>query len=105
MTDEVYAKIHQKDGRQVLAIADPSLIGATLTSGRLRFSVSAHFYAGALLSKDDALELLRNFPNVNLIGSVVLSAVEEGFVSEEAILWVQDQATGQQVPHAMIIHI
>ncbi|MFX0117242.1 MAG: DUF424 family protein [Candidatus Hodarchaeota archaeon] len=105
MTDEVYAKIHQKDGRQVLAMADPELIGATLTNDRLRFRVSSHFYAGTLLPKHDALELLRNFPNANLLGSVVLSAVEEGLVSEEAILWVHEEATGQQVPHAMIIHI
>ncbi|MFQ5979423.1 MAG: DUF424 family protein, partial [Candidatus Heimdallarchaeota archaeon] len=86
-------------------VADPTLIGSELSNGKLRFRVSAHFYAGTLMSKQEALDLLRNFPNANLLGSMVLSAVEEGIVAEDAILWVQDRETGQQVPHAMIIHI
>ncbi|MHA2230869.1 MAG: DUF424 family protein [Candidatus Hodarchaeales archaeon] len=105
MPDMIYAKMHERHGSQVLALADPELIGSELSNGRLRFRVSAHFYAGTLMPKQEALDLLRNFPNANLLGSMVLSAVEEGIVAEDAILWVQDQETGQQVPHAMIIHI
>ncbi len=105
MAEEVYAKVHEKAGSQVLAMADPSLIGCELSNGRLRFRVSAHFYAGTLMPKPEALDLLRNFPNANLLGSIVLSAVKEGFISEDAILWVQERETGRKVPHAMIIHV
>lgn len=105
MAEEVYAKVHEKDGRQVLAVSDPALIGSELTNGRLHFRVSAYFYAGILMPKQEALDLVRNFPNANLLGSMVLSAVDEGIVAEDAILWFQDRETSQQVPHAMIIHI
>jgi hypothetical protein len=105
LTADIYAKVHEKGGSQVLAMSDPDLIGCELSNGRLRFRVSAHFYAGTLMSKPEALDLLRNFPNANLIGSIVLSAVKEGFISEDAILWVQERETGRQVPHAMIIHV
>ena len=105
MSETVYTKMHERHGSQVLAFADPDLIGCELSNGQIKFHVSAHFYAGTLVSREEALDLLRNFPNTNLLGSLVLSAVEEGIIAEDAILWLEDKERGLRVPHAVIIHV
>ena len=93
------------DLKYVLAVADEDLIGLELTNNHTSFLVSKNFYAGTLMPIDEALSLLRNFPNVNLLGSVVIKAAEEGLISEDAILWVHDTENERKIPHTMIIHV
>ena len=94
----MYVKIHKKQGRTVIAIADKEIIGMKFEEGKFQLEVSEHFYKGEEKSEEEVIALLKEATNVNLVGkkSVAL-AVKEGIIQEENIIRIK------KIPHACIL--
>ena len=90
-----------KQGRHVLVAAcDVDLLGKTLKFGKVNFEVREDFYGGCIVHVDEAVSLIRNATNVNLVGSIIVNrAIKEKLVHPQAVLDISG------VPHAQIIKL
>jgi len=78
-------------------ICDEELIGRTVAEGKLRMHISREFYAGRVVSKGEALRLIRTCSIVNLAGRRSVSlAVDNQIGAAEAIREIEE------VPFLMI---
>jgi uncharacterized protein len=95
---DVYLNVKKMGQNVVLAICDSELLGKTLREGKIVFHVKEDFYKGRKTSLDDALALIANSTNVNLIGkNCVENAIAKGYVHPEAVIKIEG------VPHAQIM--
>ena len=100
----VFFKIHRKDKTEILAICDECLLGKVLTNEKTRMKVPTEFYRGNVISKLDALELMKKFVNVNAIGSVLELGIEKEVINKDAVIWF-DHENNHKVPHLLIFSI
>ena len=103
-SSRVYFKIHRKDKTEILALCDESLLGQELFNEKARMRIPADFYRGQEISVNDALHLLRNYANVNAIGSVLELGIKENLINEDAIIWFTT-SEGKKIPHLLIFSI
>lgn len=97
----MYAKLHEVQGKSVLAACDKELIGKELMHGDAAIKISEQFYKGKIVSEKELLGLLGEANNINLFGDKCIStAVKKGFISEKEVLLI-----GGKVPHAQIYRI
>ncbi|MBI5884660.1 DUF424 family protein [archaeon] len=97
----MYAKLHEIQGKSVLAACDKELIGKELMHGEAKIRISEVFYKGEIVSEKELLALLDEANNINLFGSKCINAaVKKGFISEKEVLLV-----GGKVPHAQIYRL
>jgi hypothetical protein len=66
--------------------------------------ISAGFYQGKEISVADALRLMRNYTNVNAIGSVLELGIQKNIINEDAIIWFEN-SEGKKIPHLLIFSI
>ena len=96
----VYVKVMGRGRQRLVAACDADLLGKTLRFGKINFEIRRDFYEGSLVNVREAIELIRNAPNINLIGSLIIDeALKEGLVHPQAILNISG------VPHTQIIRI
>lgn len=90
-----------KQGRHVLVAAcDADLLGKTLKFGTIDFKVREDFYGGSLVHVEEAVSLIKNATDVNLVGSIIINrAIKEKLVHPQAVLDISG------VPHAQIIKL
>ncbi len=90
----------------MLALADPELIGKTLTVQETNapFHISSKFYEGRLIPLDVALSLLFKQKNVNAVGAVVHLAFKRGYIHEDAIIWLKYKEN-ILIPHVIFIQV
>ena len=100
----VFFKIHRKDRTEILAICDECLLGKVLTNEKIRMKVPIDFYRGNVISKLDALELMRKYVNINAIGSVLELGIEKEVINKDAVIWFNHE-NNHQVPHLLIFSI
>ena len=92
-----YIKIH-KGLHSVVAICDADLIGKSFKQGKLRLSISEHFYKGERKNLDEITHLLVNSSNLNLVGPKIIQlALSLNLITKKQILVIDG------VPHAQII--
>lgn len=93
----IYVKIHRLRGEVILAACDENLVGKVFRDGPIILNVKEDFYKGKLVSEDEFREILRMATIMNLVGEkCVKIALEEGYLDEDRILYVQG------VPHAQM---
>ncbi|MFX0014537.1 MAG: DUF424 family protein [Promethearchaeota archaeon] len=102
--NRVYFKIHRKDNVEILALCDEVLLGQELFNEKARMRIPADFYRGKEISALDALRLMRNYTNVNAIGSVLELGIQENLINEDAIIWFTT-SEGRKIPHLLIFSI
>lgn len=86
--------------QHLVAACDADLLGKTLRFGKIVFEVRRDFYGGSLVTVREAMEIIRDAPNINLIGSLIVEeALKEGLVHPHAILDISG------VPHTQIIRL
>ncbi|MFX0090738.1 MAG: DUF424 family protein [Candidatus Hodarchaeota archaeon] len=102
---KVLVKIHHYQNTSVLAICDPELLGREIKDSSRCLKIRERFYAGVSTDIDEALQLLKTYNNINLIGSIVDKAVETGLVHKDAVLWLTDQSTGKKIGHVLILRV
>ncbi|UCG03609.1 MAG: DUF424 family protein [Candidatus Heimdallarchaeota archaeon] len=100
----VFFKIHRKNRTEILALCDESLLGQELFNEKARMRIPIDFYRGQEISADDALRLLRNYANVNAVGSVLELGIKENLINEDAIIWFTT-SEGKKIPHLLIFSI
>jgi len=101
----VCVKAHRTQGKEIIAISDPDLLGKELRNGRICLRISEQFYGGKLVPLEDALRFLQHAPNVNVVGSVAEEAVKIGLIHQDAVLWLKDAVSGREVAHLMVFHL
>jgi hypothetical protein len=100
----VFFKIHRKDKTEILAICDECLLGKVLSNEKIRMKVPTDFYRGNVISKLDALELMKRYVNVNAIGSVLELGIEKKVINKDAVIWF-DYENNLKIPHLLIFSI
>jgi hypothetical protein len=100
----VYFKVHRRDKTEILAICDESLIGKELFNEKARMRISADFYCGKKISPSDALELIKNYMNINVVGSVLELGIRKKILNKDAIIWFNTE-DGKKIPHLLIFSI
>ncbi|MFX0122917.1 MAG: DUF424 family protein [Candidatus Hodarchaeota archaeon] len=100
----VYFKIHRKDKTEILALCDESLLGQELFNEKARMRIPADFYRGQEISAEEALRLIRNYTNINAVGSVLELGIRENLINEDAIIWFTT-SEGKKIPHLLIFSI
>ncbi len=97
---KVYVKVMGSGEQRVVAVCDADLIGKTLKFGKVNFEVRRDFYEGSLVNVREAIELMRDAQNINLVVSIIVKeALKEGLVHPQAILEISG------VPHTQIIRM
>lgn len=100
----VYFKIHRRNNTEILALCDESLFGQELFNEKARMRIPTNFYRGQEISANDALRLIRNYANVNALGSVLELGIRENLINEDAIIWFTT-SEGKKIPHLLIFSI
>ncbi|RLE51170.1 MAG: DUF424 domain-containing protein [Candidatus Methanomethylicota archaeon] len=82
----------------LVAVCDADILGKTFREGRLKIEVKESFYGGKLVSLEEALAALKEASIGNIVGKeIVKSAIEEGIIHKDAVIWIGGQ------PHAQFI--
>ena len=100
----VFFKVHRRNNIEILALCDESLLGQELFNEKARMRIPADFYRGQEISANDALHLLRNYANVNALGSVLELGIKKNLINEDAIIWFTT-SEGKKIPHLLIFSI
>jgi hypothetical protein len=100
---KVYIKIHSSDQAQIYAFSDPELINKKLKSKKMTFFVDPDFYQGNLITIEEALNILKNYPNANIIGRLAYYAAKVNIVNKKALLWIHDEETDIRVPYILLM--
>jgi len=97
---DVYVNLRKAGKRVLLAVCDMEVLGKQLRQGQTRFHISEQFYKGPLVSVEEAIDLIRQSPIVNIVGSrMVKRAIEEGLVHPDAVIEIDG------VLHAQILRL
>tara|TARA_B100000315_G_C14389128_1_gene501085 strand:- start:180 stop:473 length:294 start_codon:yes stop_codon:yes gene_type:complete len=85
----MFIKIH-KSYRIVVSICDSDLIGKTFEEGKFQIDIREKFYKGEEVSKEKALEILkdqvREDATFNIVGEEsIKTALEAQIISEESV--------------------
>lgn len=90
-------RIH-RSGREVLvAVSDVALVGREFREGKMRLSVSEHFYGTETFDELEVLRELAGCTIANLVGvDAVTLAIRHGFVNPDNVLDIDG------VPHAQM---
>ncbi|OGS47923.1 MAG: hypothetical protein A3K68_01055 [Euryarchaeota archaeon RBG_16_68_13] len=90
-------KVYTQGRETLVAAADADLIGKTFREGGLKIEVGA-FYEGDIVGEDVLLQRLALATIGNFVGrETVDAAIRGGYVSKDAILWIDG------VPHAQYV--
>ncbi|MBD3352666.1 MAG: DUF424 family protein [Candidatus Lokiarchaeota archaeon] len=88
---KVYIKLHNKPSGQVIAVCDADLLGKVIKTKKLSINVSTGFYKGELISIEEAINILKNASNFNIIGSNIIAAVVRNkIIPDTAILKINN---------------
>jgi len=94
----MFVKVHELNGRKVVAICDEDLIGKKFTDKNLQINVSETFYHGEKKTDEEVLKLMNDSPNLNLVGMRTIKLALEGNIIKKG-----DILKIKKVPHAQVI--
>ncbi|OFV67135.1 MAG: protein containing DUF424 [Candidatus Syntrophoarchaeum caldarius] len=96
----MYLKIHEVDGKKVVAVCDRALLGRSFEDGEISVEITERFYKGEIASRSEVISVLQDAENVNLFGDMAVGcAIESGLIDEEGIIRIAG------IPHAQIFVI
>jgi len=83
---KVYLKIHRRNGMETIACCDEFLLNQIFTEGNLKIEISNQFYGGNLLNIEEAIEILKEANNFNIVGeSIIKMAIAKKLVPKEGV--------------------
>ena len=100
----VYLKIHRSHNREVLALCDESLLGQVLFNEKLQMKVSTGFYRGQKITPEEALQLMRNYVNINALGSTIELGIKLNVIRKDAVIWFKT-SDGKKIPHLLLFSL
>ena len=93
---KLYCKLH----KEVFACCDKELAGKTLKETDFEVEVREDFYADREITKEELIERLNEYANINLLGDkAVTTALEAGIISKESVIEIAG------VKHAIILKL
>jgi hypothetical protein len=103
----IFFKVHITFEKKIIAFADQDLIGKTFKDKEKKISINVNpeFYQGEKISLSEGLELLRSYPNCNIVGSLAYYAVKHGIAHKHSLLWIIDKDKKKRIPHLLLIKI
>lgn len=100
---KVYVKIHESDMASIFAFSDPELIDKTLQSDKISLFVNPTFYKGKLIPLIDALKIISEHPNANIVGRLAYYAALLKIIDPRILLWIHDKNTNWKIPHVILM--
>ncbi|MFX0057275.1 MAG: DUF424 family protein [Candidatus Hodarchaeota archaeon] len=71
---------------ETIACCDECLLNQSFIEGNLKIDISNQFFGGNLLSIEDAIEILRESTNFNLVGeNIIKMAIESKLLPKEGV--------------------
>ena len=92
----IVSKLHQREGKTVLAAADRDLVGRIFEENGIILEISKEFYQDKIIDKEELAELIKSADVVNLIGKECVSVAKDQGVVGAVFLEVKG------VPHVQI---
>ncbi len=92
--------VSEKESPQglLVVVTDKDILGKKFEEERIQLDLTAAFYSGEEMSKEDAKVLVKRARHVHLTGKeAVVLGVEMDLVDSDAILYVE------KVPHAEVV--
>jgi len=84
-------KVHEKEGKVLIAAADSNLIGGKFSDGEKQLDLASDFYKGEEKTDEEAGDLLRNADYVNLVGEKAVNlGIKEGIIMQEHVISVEN---------------
>lgn len=97
---EVFIKIHKDQNHSLIAACDKNLIGKTYHEGKLRLEVKEEFYGDNLYSVEEAVNLLNDAKEANLVGEKIIKAtIEKKLIDSRAVIYIAG------IPHVQIMNL
>jgi len=95
---KMYMRVSETRDHYVVAICDKPLLGKTLKEGQINFKVSEEFYGGDLVDSKTCVNHLEKATIANMVGKkAVQTAINAGFVHEQAVLYIEGHPHAQWV--------
>jgi len=69
---KVYIKVHVMGETETIACCDEDLLDQELKEGKLLIKISNQFFGGSLISLEDAISILKESPNFNIVGEKII---------------------------------
>jgi len=88
----MYLKIHEKEGKRVIALCDKDLLGNVYSEGGVEIDLDTYssFYRGKVVGKEEAVSLLKEFDSLNVVGkSAVALCIELKLGEIDDVRYVQ----------------
>jgi uncharacterized protein len=94
----VYLKVYHIDEEVLVAVSDESCMGKEFSEGDVSLKVTKEFYGQERADKDEVVSALCEATIANIVGEQsVATAVENGFINADEVIYVQG------VPHAQMV--
>jgi len=98
MKSGVLIKTHESAGKKITAVADKELIGKKFEEGERCLDVTGRFYKGKEKTEEEALKILKESTNTNMVGKkAVALGIKSGIITEDSIILIKG------IPHAISI--
>jgi hypothetical protein len=82
----VYLKVHCRNDLETVACCDENLLNQRFKDGNLVIEITNQFFGGALISMEEAIEILKEASNFNIVGdNIIKMAVEYKILPKEGI--------------------
>ena len=104
---KIFFKVHITFEKKIIAFSDIDLIGKTYNDKekKITFTVDPSFYEGEEISLAEGIELLKSYPNCNIIGSLAYYAVKMGIADKRSLLWIKDVEKKIRIPHLLLMRL
>ena len=87
-----YIKIHEHEGKLLLAVCDPNILGRERRKGDVVISVPQYFYQGREASLEEVIDLIREADMVVVTGRrIIEELIKAGIVDEESVLKLDEE--------------
>lgn len=87
----VSIKVHKRNTEVVIGICDAELLGKVLKQGKFRFDISKHFFEGPEISIQEAIPLIDSSPNLNAVGSNIISyLIQRKLVHKDSLVVIEN---------------
>ena len=87
LKSRMIVKVHEKEGKILIAAADSDLIGEKFSDGEKQLDLTSDFYKGEEKTDEEVGDLVRNADYVNLVGEKAVNlGIKEGIIKQEHIL-------------------
>ncbi len=87
----MYLKIHEQQGKKIIAVCDKELIGKILTDGNAYLDLDKYrgFYVGKLSSENEVKKSLKSFSSANIVGKNAVNMVlNVGLADKKDVMYI-----------------